>query len=136
MPFINGRSTSFMPLLYPVLPSGGGEVLAPLPGLWWTTIRHWFSRSPCEATNVECQVSTSFVWLGTSLLNTMTTPLESFISAGQQDSNLTKETCQRCSVQAALLIFDKTKFYTLEISSTVPQFHLTQGVSITASMVL
>lgn len=38
--------------------------------------------------NVEYQVSISLRWLGTSGLNTITTPLESFIKAGQHDSNL------------------------------------------------
>ncbi len=50
--------------------------------------RHWASCRPCEEMNVEYQVSTSLRWLGTSGLNTITTPLESFIKAGQHDSNL------------------------------------------------
>lgn len=60
----------------------------PLPGLWWAMSRHWLSCKPWEEINIECHVSISLRWLGTSGLNMITTPPESFISAGQHDSNL------------------------------------------------
>lgn len=58
------------------------------PGLWWAISRHWLSCKPWEEMNIECQVSISLRWLGTSGLKMTTTPQESFMRAGQHDSYL------------------------------------------------
>lgn len=70
------------------LPKGSRPSSTALPGLWWAISRHWLSCKPWEEMNIECQVSISLRWLGTSGLKMITTPLESFMSAGQHDSNL------------------------------------------------
>lgn len=77
-----------------VLPNGGRDVSAPLPGLWCAMSRHCPACRLWEEMNAECQVSTSLRWLGMSGLNTITTPLESFSKAGQHDSNL-KRGCEK-----------------------------------------
>lgn len=65
-----------------------------LPGLWWATSRHCLSCKLWVEMNMENQVSISLRWLGTSGLKITTTPLQSFISAGQHDSNLHKRMYQ------------------------------------------
>lgn len=70
------------------LPKGSRPFSASLPGLWCAMNKLWASCKPWEETNTECQVSISLRWDGTSGLKVITTPLQSFMSAGQHDSNL------------------------------------------------
>lgn len=74
------------------LPKGSRLSSTPLPGLWWAMSRHWLSCRPWEEMNIECHISISLRWLGTSGLKMITTPLESFMIAGQHDSNLYENT--------------------------------------------
>lgn len=70
------------------LPKVGLSLSLPEPGLWCAINRHWVFCKNCCWTKQEYHVSISFRWLGMSALKTITTPWESFIRAGQQDSNL------------------------------------------------
>lgn len=70
------------------LPKGSLFSSASLPGLWWAMSRCCLSCKLCVEMNMEYHVSISLRWLGTSGLKTITTPLQSFIIAGQHDSNL------------------------------------------------
>lgn len=73
------------------IPKGSRPSSTVLPGLWWAMSKHWLSCKLWEDINIEYHVSISFRWLGTLGLKIITTPLESFIIAGQHVSNLWRE---------------------------------------------